>query len=382
MIHGKTMRVFVVFAGICLAVAGVSGSAFAFSPDDRAIARGAPGPAGPSPGGVERDNAAEPGQAGTVTPGQGIAAERKPAGILTPGQGNVVAPSPPVAGAPGQGNPVEPRPAKSPASGQDRVAAASRGVPDLDPPLDSLQKFVSYMKEKRGEEEKYLKQRFERGVAMIHNKDLKTEREVKAYLLTPREFFCRKWNLGRAYDHAFLDIHYGVTISGPHLVGRMTSALDLKPGEKVLEIGTGSGYQAAMLAYLTDRVYTVEIIEPLAQETDQLYTGLVAAGYPEYAGIMRKADDGYYGWEEHAPFDKIIVTCGIDHIPPPLLKQLKTGGVMVIPVGPPGAQVVLKVTKNRDADGNIAIVREDIYQGRKKEAFVPFTKKGGGTHFK
>ncbi|ABK17863.1 Protein-L-isoaspartate(D-aspartate) O-methyltransferase [Syntrophobacter fumaroxidans MPOB] len=238
------------------------------------------------------------------------------------------------------------------------------------------------MKEKRGEEEKYLKQRFERGVAMIHNKDLKTEREVKAYLLTPREFFCRKWNLGRAYDHAFLDIHYGVTISGPHLVGRMTSALDLKPGEKVLEIGTGSGYQAAMLAYLTDRVYTVEIIEPLAQETDRLYTGLVAAGYPEYAGIGRKADDGYYGWEEHAPFDKIIVTCGIDHIPPPLLKQLKTGGVMVIPVGPPGAQVVLKVTKNRDADGNIAIVREDIYQGRKKEAFVPFTKKGGGTHFK
>lgn len=378
MIHGKTMRVFVVFAGICLAVAGVSGSAFAFSPDDRAIARGAPGPAGPSPGGVERDNAAEPGQAGTVTPGQGIAAERKPAGILTPGQGNVVAPSPPVAGAPGQGNPVEPRPARTVTP----APAASPGVPDLDPPVDSLQKFVSFMKEKRGEEEKYLKQRFERGVAMIHNKDLKTEREVKAYLLTPREFFCRKWNLGRAYDHAFLDIHYGVTISGPHLVGRMTSALDLKPGEKVLEIGTGSGYQAAMLAYLTDRVYTVEIIEPLAQETDQLYTGLVAAGYPEYAGIRRKADDGYYGWEEHAPFDKIIVTCGIDHIPPPLLKQLKTGGVMVIPVGPPGAQVVLKVAKNRDADGNIAIVREDIYQGRKKEAFVPFTKKGGGTHFK
>ena len=256
------------------------------------------------------------------------------------------------------------------------------GEQALNPPKDTLQKYVNYMKSVRpNEDEKYLKERYERGIAMIHNKDLRSDCEIRAYLLTPREKFCRKWNLSRAYDHAFLDIHYGVTISGPHLVGRMTSALEVKPGDKVLEIGTGSGYHSAMISYLTDQVYTIEIIEPLAQETDQLYSSLEVSGYPEFGHIKRKADDGYYGWEENAPFDKIIVTCGIDHIPPPLLKQLKVGGAMVIPVGPPGAQVILKVTKNQDAQGNITITREDIYQGRKKEAFVPFTKKGGGTHF-
>lgn len=260
--------------------------------------------------------------------------------------------------------------------------APCESAQSIDPPKDSLQKYVSYMKSVRpNEDEKYLKERYERGIVMIHNKDLRNNCDIRAYLLTPREKFCRNWNLGRAYDHAFLDIRYGVTVSGPHLVGRMTSALDVNPGDKVLEIGTGSGYHSAMISYLTDQVYTIEIIEPLEKETDQLYSSLEVTGYPEFGKIKRKADDGYYGWEEHAPFDKIIVTCGIDHIPPPLLKQLKAGGIMVIPVGPPGAQVILKVTKNQDALGNITIAREDIYQGRRKEAFVPFTKKGGGTHF-
>ena len=204
---------------------------------------------------------------------------------------------------------------------------------------------------------------------------------MRAFLLTPREKFCRKWNLKRAYDHAFLDIGHGVTISGPHLVSRMTSSLDVQPGDKVLEIGTGSGYQSAVLSYLTDQVYTIEIIEKLEADTDKIYQDLAASGYPEYNNIKRKADDGYYGWEEYGPFDKIIVTCGIDHIPPPLLKQLKVGGTLVIPVGPPGAQIVMKVTKNTDQDGNVVIAREDIYHGQRKVPFVPFTKKGGGTHF-
>ena len=264
-----------------------------------------------------------------------------------------------------------------------QVEIAPGSVASLpNPPKDSAKHFIQYMKTERSEEEKYLEQRFERAQALIHNEDLYREKEIRAFLLTPREKFCRRWNLSRAYDHSFLDIRYGVTISGPHLVGRMTSALDVQPGDKVLEIGTGSGYQSAILAYLTDQVYTIEIIDPLAGETDALYTELTASGYPEYGKIIRKSDDGYYGWEEYAPFDKIIVTCGIDHIPPPLLKQLKVGGVMVIPVGPPGSQVILKVTKNEDAQGNPVIVREDIYHGRKKEAFVPFTKKDGGTHFK
>lgn len=235
---------------------------------------------------------------------------------------------------------------------------------------------------RKDEEQKYLQQRYDRATILMQNKDLFRDKEVRAFLMTPREKFCRSWNLGRAYDHAYLDIRHGVTISGPHLVGRMTSALEVNPGDKVLEVGTGSGYQAAMLSYLTDKVYTVEIIDPLAKETDNIYEQLASSGYPEYANIKRKTDDGYYGWEEMAPFDKIIVTCGIDHIPPPLLKQLKVGGVMVVPVGPPGAQVILKVTKNQDEQGNFVIAREDIYHGKKKENFVPFTNKTGGTHFK
>lgn len=246
----------------------------------------------------------------------------------------------------------------------------------------TAQEYVQYMAKEMKEDPHYLELRYKRAMAMIHNSDLFRERETSAFLLTPREKFCRKWNLKRAYDHAFLDIGYGVTISGPHLVGRMTSSLDVKPGEKVLEIGTGSGYQSAILSSLTENVYTIEIIEKLADGTDKLYTELAAAGYPEYGKIKRKADDGYYGWEEYAPFDKIIVTCGIDHIPPPLLKQLKVGGAMVIPVGPPGAQIVLKVTKTQDAEGNFVINREDIYHGKRKVPFVPFTNKEGGTHFK
>jgi len=114
-----------------------------------------------------------------------------------------------------------------------------------------------------------------------------------------------------------------------------------------------------------------------------IYDALIERGYGEFKSINAKNADGYYGWEEAAPFDKIIVTCGIDHIPPPLLQQLKPGGVMVIPVGPPGAQRVLKVAKERGPDGSITIARSDIYGG-KIVPFVAFTKLEGdvikGTH--
>lgn len=280
---------------------------------------------------------------------------------------------------------TKPAPAKEPApekKPEEPQQPAGQSLADkLAPPHDSEEHFVQFMKENRKEDPHYLQERYDRYLHLIENKDVWREKEMRAFLLTPREKFCRKWNLKRAYEHAFLDIGYGVTISGPHLVSRMTSALDIQPGEKVLEIGTGSGYQSAVISYLTDKVYTIEIIEKLAGETDKVYTEVAASGYPEYNNIKRKADDGYYGWEEYGPFDKIIVTCGIDHIPPPLLKQLKVGGSMVIPVGPPGAQIVMKVTKNTDQDGNVVIAREDIYHGQRKVPFVPFTKKGGGTHF-
>ena len=119
-----------------------------------------------------------------------------------------------------------------------------------------------------------------------------------------------------------------------------------------------------------------KMIAALAERTRGIYDQLIGEGYSEFKAIRSRHADGYYGWEEAGPFDKIIVTCGIDHVPPPLLQQLKTGGLMVIPVGPPGAQRVLKVSKTQGADGSITTSREDIYGG-KIVPFVPFTKLEG-----
>lgn len=253
------------------------------------------------------------------------------------------------------------------------------------PPIGDEKSFVQWMVANRGEDPKYLAERFQRFQTMVANKDLWEARNKRAFLMTPREEFVLAANLARAYEHAFLDIGWGVTISGPFLVGRMTSTIDPKMGEKVLEIGTGSGYQSAYLANLTDKVFSIEIIKPLAERTRSIYDKLIARGYSEFAAIKSKNADGYYGWEEEGPFDKIVVTCGIDHIPPPLLQQLKPGGIMVIPVGPPGAQRVLKVTKEVAADGTVTVQRSDIYNG-KIVPFVPFTKLEGeaiqGTHNK
>jgi protein-L-isoaspartate(D-aspartate) O-methyltransferase len=267
-----------------------------------------------------------------------------------------------------------------------RSAFANVPVPyswDVAPPMDSEASFVGWMQKNRGEDPLYLAERWKRFQVLVANKDLKDARNKRAFLMTPREKFVRTPNLPRAYANAFLDIGYGVTISGPHLVGRMTTSIDVQKGEKVLEIGTGSGYQSAYLSNLTDKVWSIEIIKPLAERTRQTYDALIAEGYTEYKSITAKNADGYYGWAEAGPFDKIIVTCGIDHVPPPLLQQLKTGGTMVIPVGPPGAQHVLKVIKQQAADGSLTVARSDIYNG-KVVPFVPFTALSGdvikGTH--
>jgi len=262
-------------------------------------------------------------------------------------------------------------------------ALANANVPqaftfEMTPPMDSKENFVNWMVTNRGEDRTFLGQRWDRYEALLKNGDLLNEQTKRAFLLTPREEFVRKISLAHTCDNNFLDIGFGVTISGPHAVSRMTSVLDIKKGDKVLEIGTGSGYQSSILGHLTDKVWTIEIIKPLAERTRGVYDGIIAKGYTEYKNVTTKQADGYYGWEEAAPFDKIIVTCGIDHIPPSLLQQLKTGGVMVIPVGPPGAQHVLKVTKEANPDGTIKISRSDIYNG-KIVPFVPFTKLEGDT---
>lgn len=261
-----------------------------------------------------------------------------------------------------------------------RTALANVPVPfdrNAIPPLDDRSSFIRWMVANRGEAPDFLGERFDRFLQLIAHKDVWDDRSKRAFLMTPREDFVTTANRSRAYEWHYLDIGYGVTITGPHTVARMTETINPQFGEKVLEVGTGSGYQSAYLSYLTDKIWTIEIIKPLFERTGGVYADLIAKGYREYAAINRKNDDGYYGWHEFAPFDKIIVTCGIDHVPPPLLQQLKPNGVMVIPVGPPGAQHVLKIVKKPTTDGQIAVERSDIYHGSIVN-FVPFTKLTSG----
>jgi len=152
-------------------------------------------------------------------------------------------------------------------------------------------------------------------------------RVMQAIATVPRQEFVATELRSYAYYNQPLPIGHGQTISQPYIVAVMTDLLQLSPDSKVLEIGTGSGYQAAILAELTKQVYSIEIIKPLAEEAAARLTRL------GYHNIKTKYADGYYGWQEHAPFDAIVVTAAASHVPPPLIKQLKVGGRMVIPVG-------------------------------------------------
>jgi protein-L-isoaspartate(D-aspartate) O-methyltransferase len=254
---------------------------------------------------------------------------------------------------------------------------ALAGVPtpydwNASPPCSSNEAFVEWMIRNRGEDPRFLAERYGRYEQLVAHHDVWDQADIRAFLLTPREEFVTAENLDRAYEWHHLNIGFGVTITGPHTVARMTNTLEIRRGDKVLEIGTGSGYQSAYLSNLTPNVWSIEIIPALAKRTRAVYDELIARGYSEYRAIRTRNADGYYGWEEAQPFDKIIVTCGIDHIPPPLLQQLTSDGIMVIPVGPPGAQHVLKVVKRRSPDGEMSVVRSDIYGGA-IIPFVPFT---------
>ncbi len=245
------------------------------------------------------------------------------------------------------------------------------------PPLTPKRDYISWMRANTNQGEKYLSARWDRAQTILRLENIKNQRVLEAFLLTPREYFCR--DPRRAYESAALPIGYGQTISGPHMVARMTDYLNPEPEHKVLEIGTGSGYQAAVLSQLSNHVYTIEIVSALGRETDAIYRKHLDR-FPEYGNIHRKIGDGYYGWPEYAPFDRIIVTCGIDHVPPELLRQLAPGGIMVIPVGPPSGQTILHIVKRVSKDGTVALEREDIFHGRRKEIFVPFTANEGGVH--
>jgi protein-L-isoaspartate(D-aspartate) O-methyltransferase len=206
-------------------------------------------------------------------------------------------------------------------------------------PMKSEEAYLDWMQKHTSESLEYLQARWKLSRRFINTGELQGY-AIEAFLKTPRELFVREKNLSRAYDDIWLPIGYGATITDPDVVSMMTTTLDVKPGLRVLEIGTGSGYQSAMLSYMTKEVYSIEIIEPLYRETDALYDSLQAA-YPNVSNIRRKLGDGFYGWEKYAPFDRIIVTCAIDHLPPPLVKQLSPNGIMVVPLGPPGRQYII-----------------------------------------
>jgi protein-L-isoaspartate(D-aspartate) O-methyltransferase len=193
----------------------------------------------------------------------------------------------------------------------------------------------------------------------IRERGVRDPEVLEAMEAVPRHEFVPEDYVQAAYSDGPLPIGYGQTISQPYIVAVMTELLSLEPGDKVLEVGTGSGYQAAILAELTDNVYTMEIIPELAEAAA---TRLARLGYD---AIQTLNADGYYGWPEHAPYDAIIVTAAPDHVPQPLIGQLKDGGRMVIPVGPVGwYQTLWLITKE---DGEVE------YHNKGGVTFVPLT---------
>ena len=189
---------------------------------------------------------------------------------------------------------------------------------------------------------------------------VRDELVLEAMRTVPRHEFVPESVRLDAYEDTPLPIGYGQTISQPYIVAYMTEALKPESGHKVLEIGTGSGYQAAVLAELVEQVYTIEIVESLGERAK---SDLERLGVDN---VEVKVGDGYRGWPEHAPFDGIIVTAAPDHIPAALVEQLKVGGRMVIPVGPEEHTQKLLVLEKRE-DGSVS--REELMLVR----FVPFT---------
>jgi protein-L-isoaspartate(D-aspartate) O-methyltransferase len=183
---------------------------------------------------------------------------------------------------------------------------------------------------------------------------------LKAMGTVKRHLFVPGQSVSSAYDDGPVPIGYGQTISQPYIVAYMTELIHPKPWQKVLEIGTGSGYQSAVLSEITDSVFTVEIIPELGNAASERLRNL------GYHNVIVKIDDGFFGWEEHSPFDAIIVTAASEYIPPPLLDQLKDGGRMVIPIGSPFLVQWLMIVEKEGGK----ITTENLIPVR----FVPFRR--------
>jgi protein-L-isoaspartate(D-aspartate) O-methyltransferase len=209
-------------------------------------------------------------------------------------------------------------------------------------------------------QDKFQKERESMVKNQIENRDIKDKSVLNAMRKVLRHEMVPSNVVNRAYTDGPLPIGYGQTISQPYIVAYMTEAIKPKPEHKVLEIGTGSGYQAAVLAEIVKEVYTIEIVKELYESADKKLKQL------GYKNIFCKAADGYYGWEEHAPFDAIVVTAAAEHIPPPLVEQLKEGGRMIIPVGAPFLNQNLILVEKKGEE----VTTRSLLPVR----FVPFTR--------
>jgi len=241
------------------------------------------------------------------------------------------------------------------------VACGSREpIPSGPSATDTPHLTSTYSEEETG----FTKQREQMVVNTIKSRGITDEDVLEAVRTVPRHEFVPEDQQEAAYGDYPLPIGFGQTISQPYIVALMTELLELEEGDEVLEIGTGSGYQAAVLAELPGvDVYTIEIIPELAERAKETLERL------GYTNVHCKQGDGYYGWPEHAPFEAIIVTAAPDHVPAPLREQLAVGGRMVIPIGPRGGyQTLWKFVKQ--PDGELKAYNEGGV------AFVPFTGEG------
>ncbi len=248
----------------------------------------------------------------------------------------------------GQQEPEEerPTPAEEP---ENREVAPDPDDPDTEPPP-----------ELDGDPDAYEEERAQMVERQLRARDISNTAVLEAMETVPRHLLVPEERRAEAYSDRALPIGHGQTVSQPYVVATMTELLELEGDERVLEIGTGSGYHAAVLAEVTPHVYSIEIIEELGRRAAR---DLEALDYDE---IELKIADGYFGWEEHAPFDAVIVTAAAGHVPQPLVDQLRPGGRIVIPVGDPyGTQQLTVVDKDEDG----SLTTEQISPVR----FVPMT---------
>ena len=206
----------------------------------------------------------------------------------------------------------------------------------------------------------YKTRRMEMVRSQIEARGVNNGKVLNAMRKVPRHLFVPEEEQPYAYEDRPLPIGYGQTISQPYIVAYMTSEIWPQKSDRVLEIGTGSGYQAAVLSEIVDEVYTLEIIPGLGKEAKERLAKL------GYDNVHVKVSDGYYGWKEKAPFDAIIVTAAARDVPPPLIEQLDEGGRMIIPIGPKyGGQVLVLIEKRKGKIREKALL---------PVAFVPFTR--------